>query len=176
VIQSGYETISSEINLLSQLVSEFSNYAKLPAPVKERFDLVSLLRNSLDSYQPVYKHVKIQLETQLDELNIHADPSQVRQILSNLIANAASASKIGDSINLSLTLKNTLAVLQFKDEGVGIPDNDKRKIFIPYYSKAPKGTGLGLAIVQRIVYDHGWQISVSDNQPKGTIFTLQIPI
>ncbi|PIE89413.1 MAG: hypothetical protein CR997_11250 [Acidobacteria bacterium] len=176
VIQSGYETISSEINLLSQLVNEFSNYAKLPAPAKERFELVNLLKSSFQSLSMVHRQVQLQLDLKVNSLDVTGDASQIRQVLNNLVDNAASASQQGDRITLSLDCSDSLAYLRIRDRGKGIPDDEKRKIFIPYYSKSPKGTGLGLAIVQRIIYDHGWQILVSDNHPKGTIFTIQIPI
>ena len=176
VIESGYETITSEIKLLEKLVNEFSHFAKLPAPSKKDFDLVALLRNSQETYRDVFLPIELKLESQVQELTIHGDPSQVRQVLGNLIRNAATASEMKGTITLSLLREGPLAILKVMDEGHGIPDDEKLKVFVPYYSKAPKGTGLGLAIVQRIVHDHGWQISVLDNQPKGSVFALQIPL
>ena len=68
------------------------------------------------------------------------------------------------------------AVLRVEDTGVGIPDSEKAKVFVPYYSKSPKGTGLGLAIVKRIIEDHGGTIEVHDHLPKGTSFVITLPL
>jgi len=176
VIRSGYETISSEIKLLEQLVNEFSHYAKLPAPSKHAFDLVELLKNSQETYQQVYQTMEIQLETPLAELTIHGDSSQVRQVIGNLVKNAVSASSEKGIIVISLKVRESLAFLKVSDQGKGISEDEKKKIFIPYYSKTPKGTGLGLAIVQRIIHDHGWHIRVKNNHPKGTVFTIQMTV
>jgi two-component system nitrogen regulation sensor histidine kinase NtrY len=61
------------------------------------------------------------------------------------------------------------------DDGVGIPAEDRRRIFEPYFSTKSKGTGLGLAIVSRIVADHHGYIRVQDNPPQGTRFIVELP-
>lgn len=175
VIDSSYETITSEIRLLESLVSEFSHFAKLPLPEKTDFDLAALVKNSLESYREVCIPVPLQFESNVETCPVHGDPSQIRQVLSNLIRNARTATEGNAPIIISLHLTEGLIHLEIADSGSGITDEDKTKVFMPYFSKAPKGTGLGLAIVQRIITDHGWKISVRDNQPKGTIFAVLIP-
>ena len=66
-------------------------------------------------------------------------------------------------------------VIEVADPGRGVPDSDKDKLFLPYFSTKGRGTGLGLAIVHRIVRDHDGQIHVHDNQPRGTRFEIELP-
>jgi two-component system nitrogen regulation sensor histidine kinase NtrY len=61
------------------------------------------------------------------------------------------------------------------DEGVGIAPEDQDKLFVPYFSRKKTGTGLGLAIVRRIITDHEGQIQAGHNQPKGAVFTFELP-
>ena len=63
-----------------------------------------------------------------------------------------------------------------KDNGPGVADEDKPRLFEPYFSTKKSGTGLGLAIASTVVSDHGGQIRVTDNKPEGTIFTVELPI
>jgi two-component system nitrogen regulation sensor histidine kinase NtrY len=62
------------------------------------------------------------------------------------------------------------------DEGTGISPEDQEKLFVPYFSRKRTGTGLGLAIVQRIVTDHDGQIRAANNEPKGAVFTIEMPV
>ena len=66
--------------------------------------------------------------------------------------------------------------IQVADTGRGIPPESKEKLFLPYFSTKGRGTGLGLAIVHRIVADHHGSVRVEDNAPKGSVFTLELPL
>ena len=72
--------------------------------------------------------------------------------------------------------KRRRAVVSVADEGVGIAPEDQDKLFVPYFTRKKTGTGLGLAIVRRIITDHEGQIQASQNQPKGTVFTFELPV
>jgi signal transduction histidine kinase len=61
------------------------------------------------------------------------------------------------------------------DDGPGIPEGEREKLFLPYYSTKGRGSGLGLAIVRRIVAEHGGSVDVTDNVPRGTRFTIELP-
>jgi two-component system nitrogen regulation sensor histidine kinase NtrY len=174
-IASAHDTIMGETHLLKNLVDEFSTFAKMPAPVKTRLDVTDLIKNVVESYAKVYSDREIQADFPAENVHLQADPSQIRQVLSNLINNAAQATQEGDAIRVRLIPQPETLVLEVSDEGTGIPDVEKAKVFLPYYSKSPKGTGLGLAIVKRIVNDHGGTIVVLDNHPKGTCFRLEFP-
>ena len=70
---------------------------------------------------------------------------------------------------------NAVVRVAIADNGPGLPDGDRTKLFMPYYSTKGRGSGLGLAIVRRIIAEHGGNIEAGDNQPHGTRFTIELP-
>ena len=98
-----------------------------------------------------------------------------RSALINLIDNAVDATEAPGEILLSAQRANGILRVAVSDTGPGIPAEDKEKLFLPYYSTKGRGTGLGLAIVHRIVADHHGTIRVEDNEPHGSVFTIEIP-
>jgi len=172
-IESAHETIMSETDLLKNLVNEFSTFAKMPAPVKTETDLKDIVESVCESYQPAIPHIKLVPQTESSPL--FCDPSQMRQVISNLIQNAANASERGSEVRVSVRRESRHILLQVTDWGKGIPEQERDRVFVPYYSKSPKGTGLGLAIVKRIVEDHGGSITIESNQPRGVQFLILLP-
>jgi signal transduction histidine kinase len=71
---------------------------------------------------------------------------------------------------------NHLVRVVVADDGPGIPNEDRDKLFLPYYSTKGRGSGLGLAIVRRIIAEHGGNIDAGDNAPRGTRFTIELPL
>jgi two-component system nitrogen regulation sensor histidine kinase NtrY len=175
-IFSTYETVMAETEILKNLLSEFSTFANLPQANKEACDFTTLVKNLRNSYRDILEHVEVKAEIAPGNHIAQADQGQMHQVLTNLIQNAAQACGEGDQIILSLNSNNDQLVLKVCDTGPGIPDSEKPKVFVPYYSKSPKGTGLGLAIVKRIIEDHGGSIEVEDCKPKGTAFIIHLPI
>lgn len=118
------------------------------------------------------------------EKNIALDFDDIatHSIVANLIENAVKYSKAGTTITVSLMKKESHILLSVSDEGTGIPDAFKKTVFERFYrtgseeTRATKGTGLGLYIANYLATMHGWRISVSDNKPQGSIFTVDIPI
>src|SRR5699024_6312475 len=100
---------------------------------------------------------------------------------SNIIENAIKYAPKGSEIVISLEEKNHTVLLQFKDEGEGIPDKEKNKIFNRFYrignenTRSSKGTGLGLFLTKKIILQHDGQIHVMNNTPKGSIFEISLP-
>ncbi|MDJ0842133.1 MAG: ATP-binding protein, partial [Acidobacteriota bacterium] len=172
-IHSAHETIMNETDLLKNLVNEFSTFAKLPGPTLAPTDLGELVQNVRDTYAPVYPNIQLHCES--EDIHYHCDAGQIRQVLSNLINNAATAAGGKGNISVRLARNGGDLHLTVSDDGKGIPRGEREKVFLPYYSKSPKGTGLGLAIVKRIVEDHRGSIAVRDNEPKGTVFEITLP-
>jgi two-component system nitrogen regulation sensor histidine kinase NtrY len=102
------------------------------------------------------------------------DPEQIRRAIGNLLKNAVEATESG-VVHVAARRAPHRVVISVSDEGRGVPDADKDKLFLPHFSTKDRGTGLGLAIVHRIVRDHDGQIHVHDNQPRGTRFEIELP-
>ena len=98
----------------------------------------------------------------------------LRQVLFNLLLNAIQAvDGAGGEIHVSADRRNgATAVLEVRDNGVGVPPERRSEIFKPYFTTQKSGTGLGLAVVQQIVLAHGWEIECLGNEPKGAVFRI----
>jgi signal transduction histidine kinase len=99
--------------------------------------------------------------------------------VNNLIDNAVKYSPAGSPIEIQLKKEGDRGILELRDEGAGIPKKERKRIFQKFYrvgnedTRTAKGTGLGLYLCRKIARDHNMQLRVSDNQPKGTIFTIR---
>ena len=109
-----------------------------------------------------------------DDIELLIDPEQILRAVGNLLKNAVEATEAGEIV-VSARRAPHRVVIEVADPGRGVPDSDKDKLFLPYFSTKGRGTGLGLAIVHRIVRDHDGQIHVHDNQPRGTRFEIELP-
>lgn len=124
------------------------------------------------------KEIKTQVHFADDKQTAKIDTVQLTQVLFNLLINAIYASPERSTIKIDV--KNDLEhiYLFITDEGTGIPEEIKHKIFDPFFTTKPTsdGCGLGLSVVHGIVKNHNGEITIKDNQPKGTIFTIKLPI
>jgi two-component system nitrogen regulation sensor histidine kinase NtrY len=106
------------------------------------------------------------------------DRDQIKRAMINLLDNAVSAVDPNGNIEIATSYNRSLnmAIFTISDDGVGIPPEDKPRLFEPYFSTKKSGTGLGLAIVSTIISDHNGYIRVKDNIPKGTSFIVELPV
>ncbi len=105
------------------------------------------------------------------------DREQIKRVMINLLDNAVAAISDKGKIMIKLNYNKKLKVVRIEviDTGIGIPDEDKERLFEPYFSTKRAGTGLGLAIVNRIITDHGGMIKVEGNKPNGSNFIIELP-
>jgi two-component system nitrogen regulation sensor histidine kinase NtrY len=108
---------------------------------------------------------------------VKGDPEQIKRALVNLLENAIEATNRQGTITVTASFDEERHVVrvEVRDTGRGIPPEEREKLFLPYFSTKAKGMGLGLAIVSRIVSDHSGRITVSENVPQGSVFTVEIP-
>ncbi len=176
------DAITSQVDGLKLLVDEFSNFARLPTANPQAGDLNRIIADAVASYDGTER---VAFDADLDPRlpTVDIDREQIRRALSNLIDNAIAAVQRspqagrGGRVMLRSAWDPSLQSVRFEvaDDGVGIPLEDRRRIFEPYFSTRAGGTGLGLAIVSRIVADHHGYIRVQDNEPRGTRFIIELP-
>ena len=101
----------------------------------------------------------------------------MRRVIINLIDNAIEATDRKGTIAIETAHDplNSVVRVTVADDGPGIPAEEREKLFLPYYSTKGRGSGLGLAIVRRIVAEHGGGVEVTNNVPRGTRFTIELP-
>jgi two-component system nitrogen regulation sensor histidine kinase NtrY len=170
-------TIVRQVDELKGMVNEFSNFARMPASNPTPNHLNEIIQETLVLFQENHRQINFEFIPQdLPVFNIDRD--QMKRVLINLIKNSLAA--IGEEgeikIQTSYDSKLQTVRLEVSDDGCGIPDEDKQRLFEPYYSTKKSGTGLGLTIVNAIVADHFGYIRVRDNAPKGTTFLIELPV
>lgn len=183
-----FDIIMRESDRLDATIHEFLLFSKPVNPEKEWFSLRALAREAMETLgqdQGWNPALTIDLEIPPD-LDCWGDPQLIRQVLLNLVANSANACRNMEKGRILLRAeetttgdKETLAaaiILEIVDNGHGIPEGIREKIFEPFFTTRETGTGLGLAIVRQIVHSHGGEISLRDCQPKGTIFSVSLPL
>jgi two-component system nitrogen regulation sensor histidine kinase NtrY len=173
VVREGTETIVSEVGELKRMVDEFSRFARMPAINLRQTSVTEVIDEVARLYRDVKSGVEVRAESQPD-LRALFDREQIRRALINLVDNAMEATDRGEIV-LTARRRGRSVVISVSDQGRGVPDADKDKLFLPYFSTKSGGTGLGLAIVHRIVHDHDGRISVHDNEPAGTRFEIELP-
>jgi two-component system nitrogen regulation sensor histidine kinase NtrY len=171
------ETIVKEVESLRRLVDEFSRYGKLPEIYKTRTDIVSVTQEIVNLYKD-FNEIDIEVILPENPPFLYLDANQFKRVLINLFDNAIQAMNNKGKIILrvSFDMSAHLAYMDIADNGPGIKNEDKEKLFLPYFSTRKEGTGLGLAIAHRIITEHGGRIWAKDNTPHGTIFTIEIPL
>lgn len=177
IFERSTRTIVNEVGSLKRLVDEFSRFGKMPEIKKMPMNIGSLINEALELYKD-YKGFNIKVLLPDDIPPVEIDGEQFKRVMINIFDNAFQA--MGNSGNIELKVhvdKSANRVfIDIADDGPGMKEDDKDKIFLPYFSTKKDGTGLGLAIANKIVMEHRGYIRVRDNNPKGTIFTIELPI
>jgi two-component system nitrogen regulation sensor histidine kinase NtrY len=175
-IEEGVEIIVREVVTLQGMVDEFSRYARMPRPHPAAVDLDKLVGETVHLYRDLKVGVEVAGEVSPALGAAWIDGEQVRRALINLLDNAVEATEAPGRVTVAAYPVDGHLEIQVTDTGRGISPDAKEKLFLPYYSTKGRGTGLGLAIVHRIVTDHHGSIRVEDNAPRGTVFTVELPL
>lgn len=168
-------TIITQVDEIKKLVSEFSEFARMPRVIKKSVDMTAMIMDTLVLYREAHKHIDFSTELEENIDRFKFDPVQIKRVLVNLLDNSVSVLHEGGEIRISLSKKEELVFMQVADNGPGISENIKARLFEPYFSTRQAGTGLGLAIANTIVSEHNGRITVKDNIPVGSIFTVELP-
>jgi two-component system nitrogen regulation sensor histidine kinase NtrY len=170
--------IIDNVEGLKVLVDEFSNFARMPAPNPLPDNIKQIIRDAILLYKDAQKDITFKLIDSHDIPIFKLDREQIRRVMINLLDNAVAAIAGKGKISIKLFYDKVLRIVRIEvsDTGTGIPNEDKERLFEPYFSTKKSGTGLGLAIVSRIISDHNGLIRVEDNKPKGTRFIIELPV
>ncbi len=188
-------TVLNEVHRIQEIVTEFTKFARMPAPKFDRIDLVDVARGVVKLHDSIDTQPG---DTQTGSRNsgprvrleheplppILADHDQLVQVLTNLVQNGIEAVQSSDAmagvrpeITVGLRREGDHAIIiSVADNGPGVATELRDKLFEPYVSDKPEGTGLGLAIVQRIVHEHGGGIDYRDGAAGGAVFEVSLPI
>jgi nitrogen fixation/metabolism regulation signal transduction histidine kinase len=165
------QIITEEIGSLRQLVTEFSEFGRLPELQLQTGNFNEILKEVSTLYS---QRVQLKLDDNLPPSDFDYD--RIRRVFINLIENAIQADPAEKPVIIESGLKSDYIVLSVTDMGEGISPENLNRIFEPYFSTKKTGTGLGLAISRLIVEEHGGRISVRSSPGEGTKFSLKFPL
>ncbi|MGD8881258.1 MAG: ATP-binding protein [Desulfobacterales bacterium] len=172
------ETIISQVELIRNLVNEFSSFARFPSANPIPCHLMPIVEETLALYREGHSGINFKINNTSDIPILNIDRQQMKQALLNLIDNAIGALKGTGNITISLTHDPILKKVRMEvaDDGPGISNEDKTRLFQPNFSTKKTGMGLGLTIVNTIIADHNGMINVQDNTPRGAKFVIELPV
>ncbi len=166
----------TQIDRLSQIATEFSSFAQMPHEQPVKLDVNEALREAVDLFH-TSNEVSISLFTPNEPTYVWVDAGHFARVLNNLIKNAIQAmlpDKLG-TIVLSCKHEDSKIIIEVRDNGTGIPENLRDKIFTPNFSTKSSGMGLGLAIIKNIIERAGGTIRFETKMGEGTSFFIELP-
>lgn len=175
VVEEGASTIVQEVTALAALVDTFQRFARLPAATLEPTDLRAVVAQVATLYDGVKRGITVSAEVPEGIRPVKADAAQLRRALINLVDNAVAATHEGGHVRVAARVSGGRAVLSVEDDGPGIAEADRERVFDAGFSTKGRGSGLGLAIVARIAAEHAGAVRVEQNEPHGCRFLLEWP-
>jgi len=171
-------SLVEQIDTLSAIATEFSTFAKMPAPQNETFDLIDKINNVVPLF--AIDENKRAFHTDfhgLERAMIFADKEQISRVFINLFKNALQAMPRNRQaeIHIDVLKLNRIIWIRIKDNGMGIPEEMQKKMFCPNFTTKSSGMGIGLSIVHSIIESAGGTINFKTRQDEGTTFIIGLP-
>jgi nitrogen fixation/metabolism regulation signal transduction histidine kinase len=178
-LEKSINSLLHNIETLSDIATTFSNYAQMPVPEKEDFDIVGLLRKTVNIYIANEEDVDIRINVPDRKIIVEGDPGWIGRTLSNLIINGIQAVRKDQKPLIKIDLQQVdqnRILISVSDNGEGIREDIKNKIFMPNFSTKYSGSGIGLAIAKRAVDHAQGKIWFDSKTDVGTTFYIQLPV
>jgi two-component system sensor histidine kinase HydH len=171
------EESSREIDRIEQLMQQLIDFATPDEPRDQLIDLTSEIQDIVEFIRQEILDTKIEIQARLPRGPVWArmDRGRLRQIMLNLLQNAQQAMEEGGKIEVGLTRRRALIEITVADSGPGIREEDRQRIFEPFFSTKLEGTGLGLALVKRFIDEVDGQIHCDANSDGGVTFRIELP-
>lgn len=178
MVQDATGIIINEVQSLMRLVDSFSTFARMPEPVMAEASLHDVIRDVSMLYTTAQRDVVVNHSLDDAVPPIFIDREQMKRVFVNLFENAIEAMDHKGQIwvRTRYDAQQRKVHVEVEDEGKGIREEDRDRLFLPYFSNTKNGTGLGLAIVNRIITDHHGQIRVVSNGSIGTTFAIELAV
>lgn len=183
------DTIIRHVGDIGNMVEEFVSFARMPAPVFTHESIGELLTKIVLLEENAHPKINYAVDVPAEEIFVHVDASQIRQVITNLVKNAAEAIETrhiqrgGDPeeqaagiISVVCAERNASCIVEVKDDGCGFPPDQIHRLLEPYVTTRAKGTGLGLAIVKKIMEDHKGRIELENRPEGGGLVRLVFPM
>jgi len=175
-VQNSIDALLEQVYTLSEIATSFSNFAKMPAPEYERLNITKLIKEACSFFENESVDI-IQNLTNI-EIYVVADSKLLARVFNNLIINAIQSvnSSFKPLIIITVEEINNKVLISIQDNGEGIPEEIKEKVFQPNFSTKFNGSGIGLAVAKRGIEHGGGKIWFDSEEGKGTTFYIEIPL
>ncbi len=172
------DTAKGEVERLDTIITRFLAAVRPVKPRLERIDISQVVLETLSfaHYEFESRSIKVNCDFPSVVPPIMGDVDQLKQAFHNLLKNAAEAMPDGGVISVSCMVDDRWLRISVTDTGVGIPQKNIANLFEPYFTTKENGTGLGLMVVERIMRDHGAELTVESSPGKGAVFTISFPL
>jgi len=162
---------------VKEIVGNLLEFAREREPRLQEVELNSLVANAFHQVSGTLdtSHITLTQESDEDRIVMRGDPAQLERVFVNLFTNAVAAMAGSGNLGVRIEPEDDIVRIFVSDTGKGIPEEDREKIFDPFFTKKDKGTGLGLAIVMNVIVRHGGNISVVSQENMGTVFEITLP-
>ncbi len=169
------DVIIRQTNDLRRIVDEFSKFARMPEPIKRSVNITKLLKDVILLFEISSPAIKIKLKNPHGDINVNVDETMINQAFTNLIKNAGEAIESKAKLNstnkfdpeIRIFIKKNVNNLEIiiEDNGIGLPTQERSRLFEPYVTNRENGTGLGLSIVKKIIEEHNGSLELLDASP-----------
>ena len=169
------DVIIRQTNDLRRIVDEFSKFARMPEPIKRSVNITKLLKEVILLFEISSPAIKIKLKNPHGDINVNVDETMINQAFTNLIKNAGEAIESKAKLNstnkfdpeIRIFIKKDVNNLEIiiEDNGIGLPTQERSRLFEPYVTNRENGTGLGLSIVKKIIEEHNGSLELLDASP-----------
>ena len=172
-------TIIRQVDTIGRLISEFSAFARMPAPLLREESVAELVRDAVFLQQQAWPQISFSVELPAEPIRLVCDGPKVSQALTNLLQNGINAVSEGSppapwTISVRAHRTEHAVQIEVEDNGPGFP-SDRERLFEPYVTTRAKGTGLGLAIVKKIMEEHGGSVELLAGRVGGALVRLDFP-
>ena len=170
-------TLIEQIDMLSDIATEFSDFAKMPLTNNEKVDLKKVILNSVELYKQA-GNLKINIFFDRNEAFVYADYKQLLRVFNNILRNSEQAIESNSEgiIDIDIITEEENYLIKISDNGIGINHEDAAKIFSPNFTTKTGGTGLGLPLAKNIIESSGGKIWFDSESNKGTTFFISMPV
>jgi PAS domain S-box-containing protein len=181
--------ILDEVNRIDRLIGNLMNVVRIGDLIYEETAIETIVSNSVASMRELAKQRSVEVKTSFPDESkpVSVDADRITQVVINLLKNAIEASHEGGEVEISISFPEDVqdvlfdavqdfVIIEIKDNGLGLTEEEKTRIFEPFYSKKASGTGLGLYVTHSIVERHGGYIYVNSKHGAGTVFTVYLPV
>jgi len=173
------QVVPPEVERLNRIVNDLVSFAKPSKLIREPAQINDILEKTIRLSEISFKKLNVKVAKEFSEMpKVIVDSQQIMQIFLNLIMNGAQAMPQGGILTVKTYYDDIYkkVCIDVRDTGHGISEENKKKIFAPFFSTKEGGTGLGLAITKRIIDEHKGEIKVKSVVGEGTTFTVEFPV